>query len=248
MVGTSELGDIRIEAAVLRIRASAMPDMSRTLARTESEPLLHKPRPEPSDSPCTEPTTRLQSARRQARHFLNSKAGHYAVLLLVSIDVSLIFADFILTLWVCEHTCRSDPDSRASHGAVAGVARAQALLGVVSLVFSYLFMAELALSVAAFGLPYFRSAFHCFDAFVIVAGFVLDVFLAGVLEEIGSIVVVLRLWRVVKIIEELSSEAVERIDAVQEELAGVKEEREGLRVQVELLRRRGVRTDGADEP
>ena len=46
---------------------------------------------------------------------------------------------------------------------------------------------------------YFKSKFHCFDAFVIVAGFVVDVCLKGILEEIGSIVVVLRLWRVFKV-------------------------------------------------
>ena len=46
---------------------------------------------------------------------------------------------------------------------------------------------------------YFKSKFHCFDAFVIVAGFIVDVCLKGILEEIGSIVVVLRLWRVFKV-------------------------------------------------
>lgn len=46
---------------------------------------------------------------------------------------------------------------------------------------------------------YFKSKFHCFDAIVIVAGFIVDVCLKGTLEEIGSIVVVLRLWRVFKV-------------------------------------------------
>lgn len=46
---------------------------------------------------------------------------------------------------------------------------------------------------------YFKSKFHCFDAIVIVAGFIVDVCLKGILEEVGSIVVVLRLWRVFKV-------------------------------------------------
>ena len=42
---------------------------------------------------------------------------------------------------------------------------------------------------------YFKSWFHCFDATVILVGFVIDVCLKNVLEEAGSIVIVLRLWR-----------------------------------------------------
>ncbi len=44
---------------------------------------------------------------------------------------------------------------------------------------------------------FFKSWFHCFDATVILAGFVIDVCLKNVLEEAGSIVIVLRLWRYV---------------------------------------------------
>ena len=46
---------------------------------------------------------------------------------------------------------------------------------------------------------YFYSWFHCLDATVITAAFVIDVLLKGVLEEVGSLVVVLRLWRVFKV-------------------------------------------------
>ncbi len=46
---------------------------------------------------------------------------------------------------------------------------------------------------------FFRSWFHCLDATVISAAFIIDVVLKGVLEEVGSIVVVLRLWRVFKV-------------------------------------------------
>lgn len=48
-------------------------------------------------------------------------------------------------------------------------------------------------------LSYFNSWFHWLDAIVITAAFVVDVLLKGVLEEVGSLVVVLRLWRVFKV-------------------------------------------------
>jgi membrane protein implicated in regulation of membrane protease activity len=62
---------------------------------------------------------------------------------------------------------------------------------------------------------YFHSWFHCFDALVITAAFVLDVVLRGVTEEAASLIVVLRLWRVFKIIEELSVGAQEQVEELQ---------------------------------
>lgn len=62
---------------------------------------------------------------------------------------------------------------------------------------------------------YFHSWFHCFDALVITAAFVLDVVLRGVREEAASLIVVLRLWRVFKIIEELSVGAQEQVEELQ---------------------------------
>ena len=46
---------------------------------------------------------------------------------------------------------------------------------------------------------FFKSWFHCLDATVITLAFLIDVVLKGVLEEVGSLVVVLRLWRVIKV-------------------------------------------------
>lgn len=156
------------------------------------------------------------SVGAHVRCFLTSKAGHYAVLLLVSLDVTCIFADFLISLFICEQRCGKDLDATKT------LVEVQEALSVVSLVFSCLFMAELIACVWAFGLEYasqpyhgqagntdrcgsyFKSKFHCFDATVILAGFVIDVCLKGVLEEAGSIVVILRLWRVFKIVEEFS--------------------------------------------
>ncbi|KAH9810110.1 putative ion transport protein [Teratosphaeria destructans] len=116
--------------------------------------------------------------------------------------------------------------------------KAQETLGILSLVFSCLFMVELLASVWAFGWAYFGTWFHCFDAFVILAGFVIDVLLKGVLEEIGSLVIVLRLWRVFKIIEELSAGAEEQMEPLQERLEDVEKENAELKKQIEQLRAR----------
>lgn len=68
------------------------------------------------------------------------------MLILVSLDVGCIFADILISLFICEKTCKSG----AKKG--AGMEDAQEALGIVSLVFSCLFMAELLASVWSFGL------------------------------------------------------------------------------------------------
>lgn len=81
----------------------------------EHHPLL------PSDHCRVQEVT--TSARRQTRRFLTSKTGHYAVLLLVSLDVSCVFADLIVTSLACEgHVREKDAD------------KVTEVLGIVSLV------------------------------------------------------------------------------------------------------------------
>ena len=73
---------------------------------------------------------------------------------------------------------------------------------------------------------------------VIIAGFTVDVLLRGTLEEIGSIVVVLRLWRVFKIIEELSAGAEEQMEPLSDRIEDLEKQNSALKSQLEELRER----------
>ena len=84
--------------------------------------------------------------RERVQHILSSKLGHYLVLLLVSVDVSCIFADFLIKLYVCDHSCKEEEEVSGTLGDV------QDALGIVSLVFSCLFVLELLVSVWAFSI------------------------------------------------------------------------------------------------
>jgi hypothetical protein len=85
---------------------------------------------------------------------------------------------------------------------------------------------------------YFKSKFHIFDATVIIAGFIVDVLLHGTLQEVGSLVVVGRLWRVFKIIEEFSTGAEEQIEGLQERIEQLEKEKEACTRENEGLRQR----------
>ncbi|KAF5599906.1 voltage-gated hydrogen channel 1 [Fusarium pseudoanthophilum] len=167
----------------------------------------------------------VRSTKEKTAQFLSSKAGHYSVLTLVSLDVLSMIADFILNLFKCEQGRKgSDWDL------------ALEILGSVSLVFSCLFVVELIASVWAFGWKYFNSWFHCFDAFIVIAGFITDVALRGIIEEVASLIVVMRLWRVVKIIEELGVGAQEQTEELNVKLEKFESENEDLRSEISRLK------------
>lgn len=86
-------------------------------------------------------------SRRFLRWFLPSKYGHYFVIILVSLDITCIFADFLVSLHVCEHRKQRGFNEE-------GWLTAEELLGAFSLVFSSLFMVELLASLFAFGLGF----------------------------------------------------------------------------------------------
>lgn len=87
----------------------------------------------------------ISQIRHRLRTFLSSKAGHYTVIILVSLDITCIFASFLVSLHVCEH--RADKGFQARRWNAVGD-----VLGTMSLVFSSLFVIELAGSLFGFGL------------------------------------------------------------------------------------------------
>jgi hypothetical protein len=83
---------------------------------------------------------------------------------------------------------------------------------------------------------FFKEWFHCFDAFVIVSSFVIDVVTHGTLEEIGSLIIILRLWRFVKVVDELGVSAEERTEEFENKLMALERENESLRARIEGMR------------
>lgn len=101
------------------------------MADTEQQPLLSVP---------TSKTNFVNKIRHRTKAFLTSKTGHYSILLLVSLDISSIFADLIVSSLACEGHIPSHTAKLTTF-----------ILGIVSLVFSCLFMLELLASIWAFG-------------------------------------------------------------------------------------------------
>jgi len=90
---------------------------------------------------------RRAGVRARWRAHLSSRRKHYAIVGLVALDVLVLLADILITLVTCE---LGRPDA----GWVATVREVGRIAG---LVFSALFLAELAASVWAFGLGWVPS-------------------------------------------------------------------------------------------
>jgi cell shape-determining protein MreC len=76
--------------------------------------------------------------------------------------------------------------------------------------------------------------FHIFDSLVILVAFVIEVTLHGMEEELGSLVVVLRLWRVFQIIEELRSASEDTMEIYEDEMESLRQENASLKQRLNL--------------
>ncbi|KAJ5281076.1 hypothetical protein N7478_006448 [Penicillium angulare] len=170
---------------------------------------------------------RITRWRRSARDFLTSRWGHYIILFLVTVDVCCSFSDFLIQLHICEL-------KQSRFGVDKGWETTQKALGIAGLVIACLFMVELIVSVLSFGKGYFSDYFHIFDSIVILVAFTIEVSVRGIGEELGSLVVVLRLWRVFQIIEELSSAGEDTLEQYEEEIKRLQQENDGLRQRLSL--------------
>lgn len=175
-------------------------------------------------------TEQHQRWRRRARKWLGSKYQHYLLISLIAIDVLCIFADIFISLYTCEEG--KNTSKKVHHR----LDKTQEALAIISLVFSCIFLTELLITLWAFGWRWLKSKFHVFDAVVIIASFVVDVVLHGVNSEVASLVVLLRLWRFVKIIEEISDTQEDRIEAFEEKVKKLKEENERMARELERWR------------
>lgn len=80
-------------------------------------------------------------------------------------------------------------------------------LSYISLAITTFFLVEIPLALWAFGLQYYNprgpvlhAGLHVFDALIIVTTFILEVVLKGKEREFAGLLIVLRLWRLVKLV------------------------------------------------
>ncbi|KAJ4422502.1 hypothetical protein N0V82_002836 [Gnomoniopsis sp. IMI 355080] len=171
-------------------------------------------------------------SQQRCQALLVSKQKHYFILALVALDVACLLTDILIALIDCDKRIKND----------AWVPEVREALERAGLVFSCLFLTELILCLWAFGFKYLNSWFHIFDALVIIVSFLVDVLTRGVVEEVASLVVILRLWRFVKIIEEMSVGASEQMEDLEMRIEQLEKENSDLKSEL----KKSNSTDGEE--
>jgi len=188
------------------------------------------------------PSTSIQqsparSHRERTAQFLETPLLHKLVLALIAVDASCVLADLGYTFL---HDNCTPP---AGPGAPVWLS----VLSHVSLGITAFFLVEIPLTLWALGPRFYNpfgsvphAALHCLDALIIVTTFVLEVVLKGREQELAGLLIILRLWRLVKLVGGVSvgvgeigeADAIRAAEA-QEEIEGLKKENAELRARLE---------------
>jgi len=152
---------------------------------------------------------------------LESQRIHASVIGLIVVDSIIVITDLA---WVFLNRCNAGEEDLPEW---------LEILSHISLAINFLFFFEIPLAIWSFGWRFYspvsneypHAGFHLFDAAIILGNLVIDLFLRGKAEELASLIVVFRLWRIVKVVggvavgvSEYNEEAVIEIKASRAEI------------------------------
>jgi len=184
----------------------------------EQQPLL----PITYDNASTRPGV-LSVCQENVARVLESRRLHTFVLILIVIDAICVITEI-------------------GHGLLADGCAPEGLeepewleiMGNVSLAITTFFLLEIPLALWAFGVQFYvpfcgvtHAPLHLFDAIIIISTFVLEFVLQGKERELVELLVILRLWRIVKLVGGIAVGAGEVEEQVYEELEQTKRQLEG---------------------
>ncbi|KAI0375043.1 hypothetical protein BV20DRAFT_961301 [Pilatotrama ljubarskyi] len=157
-----------------------------------------------------------QHYKIRTAQLLESTPLHYTVIALVLIDSVCVLADLAYTFLSEDCAPIEGPDTPLWLNILANL----------SLVITSLFLVEIPVTIWALGIQYYNPAgpvthasLHFFDAVVILTTFILEVGLRGRERELASLLVILRLWRLVKLVQGIAVSAGELDERQAKELA-----------------------------
>ncbi|PCH38112.1 hypothetical protein WOLCODRAFT_96517 [Wolfiporia cocos MD-104 SS10] len=206
---------------------------------SEREPLLPSHNAYEADQ-AEALSSKYITRQEQTAEFLESRRLHKTVIALARIPLTLllsmrptccvlldsacVLADLSYTF--LDETCAPNEEDQPLWLTV---------LAYVSLAINSLFLIEIPIATWAFGWRYYKpgshithSSLHFFDAVVIITTFVLEVVLRGRERELASLLIVLRLWRLVKLVQGIAVSAGELEEGDAQQLAETRQELEGV--------------------
>lgn len=200
----------------LNINLNKMDQASNNIAVTESAVNLTE---NEDERPCND-------HREQLCEILHSRRAQYVIITLVVVDMIIVIAELLIDLKAVE----VHHESHAPH-----------ILHYISIAILSIFMIELFVKIYAMGLTFFKHKMEIFDGIVVTVSFALDIAFSGkegAVDGIG-LIVLLRLWRVTRIVNgivlSVQIQADRKIEVLEKENSELKEELEQLKSKCEQL-------------
>ncbi|KAG0283068.1 hypothetical protein BGZ96_012554 [Linnemannia gamsii] len=178
----------------------------------------------------------VKRTRRRIGKAIESKAAHITILILTLFDIILVMLQIGASLLHLDET-------EHEHWVLT-------LFEHLSLAIVSVFMLEILLKIFAFGPRYFwigtpHWILHLVDAIIIITSFMLEIFLKGAEQELSSLLIVFRLWRVVKL---TGSVAIEVSEHDQAHVALLEERVKLLEQELEESHLKIQRLEGFNQP
>ncbi|KAF9332887.1 hypothetical protein BG006_004223 [Podila minutissima] len=170
-------------------------------------------------------------SRHEVGEVIESKKAHKLILVLTVIDILLVILQIAASLLNLD-------DSKEAQWILELFANIS--LGIVTF-----FVFEILLKLYAFGPGYFwkgqpMGLLHLADAIIIIVSFLMEVFLSGAEQELGSLLIIFRLWRLIKLTSTVAIETTEHnhgaVKALEERVKELEHQLEESQAEVQRLR------------
>lgn len=200
----------------LNINLNKMDQASNNISVTDSAVNLTE---NEDERPCND-------HREQLCEILHSRRAQYVIITLVVVDMIIVIAELLIDLKAVE----VHHESHAPH-----------ILHYISIAILSIFMIELFVKIYAMGLTFFKHKMEVFDGIVVTVSFALDIAFSGkegAVDGLG-LIVLLRLWRVTRIVNgivlSVQIQVDRKIEVLEKENSELKEELEQLKSKCEQL-------------
>ncbi|GAA5967125.1 hypothetical protein JCM11641_000448 [Rhodosporidiobolus odoratus] len=201
------------------------------------------PQPTPPLSP--KPLSSIQQARLKLAWALDRQETHWTIIILSILDLLFTISELAYEFLQdgscqCSGSCPEPPPVIE-------------MFDFLSKFITTAFVVEIPLDLFGFGFAYLFSSedhwLHCLDAIVVLGAFVLEVVLQGPVRKVASLVILLRFWRLVKVVTALEVGTTEydeqlELDEKRTDRERWQAEKGRLKGEMEGLRRRLERYEG----
>jgi hypothetical protein len=172
------------------------------------------------------------TVRQKVAHAIESRPVHIAILALIILDFAVVMTEISIEL-LHEGSCKSNSHCHNESELGPNWALAEEVLRWITVAILSIFILEHMLILWAHGLAYYRAHWiHLFDFAVVAVSFALTLSLHGKAAELAGMLILLRLWRVLRVMDAvvvtLSDEHSKEVHKLQQQVAQLQQRCEQL--------------------